>query len=62
MKIYEVVSEFYDNGKVDVMFYRLELDVKPDNKFEERKHCDVYCDYFTNEKEATKFYNDCKKA
>lgn len=62
MKIYEVVSKFYDDGKVEVTFYRLELDVKPCNKFKKRKHCDVYCDYFTNEREAEKFYNDCTKS
>ena len=62
MIIYEVTQKYYDNGKVDVNFHRYEMDSKPDNRFEEHPHFDLYHDYFTNEKKAEKFYKDAKRA
>ena len=60
MKIYEVVSSFFDNGKVSVSLHTYELDHKPDNKFIETKRCDRYHDYFTSKKEAHKHYEEIK--
>lgn len=62
MKVYEVVSSFFDNGKVAVSLHTYELDQKPENKFVETKRCDRYHDYFTNKNEAYKHYDDAKRA
>lgn len=61
MKIYEVVSSFFDNGKVSVSLHSYQLDSKPENRFIETKRCDIYHDYFTNKKEAYKHYDECKQ-
>lgn len=62
MKVYEVVSSFFDNGKVTVSLHTYELDQIPENKFVETKRCDRYHDYFTNKKEAYKHYDDAMRA
>ena len=62
MKVYEVVSSFFDNGKVSVSFHTYDLDHKPENKIVETKRCDRYHDYFTNKKEAYKYYEETKHA
>lgn len=62
MTIYHVAAKYYNNGRVSVSFYTLELDHKPENTFKETAVYDIYNDYFTNKKEAEQFYNDTKHA
>ena len=62
MTIYEVVTFFYDSGRVDAHFHTYELDKKPDNKYIERPRFDRYHDYFTNKKEAEKHFRNAKRA
>ena len=62
MKVYEVVTKYYDNGKVDVAFHTYEMDKKPENKFAELPRYDIYHDYFTNKREACRYYEDAKRA
>ena len=62
MKVYEVVTSFFDNGKVLASIHTYELEQKPENKFVETKRCDIYHDYFTSKKEAYKHYDDAMRA
>ena len=62
MIIYEVVTSFFDNGKVRVALHTYEMDKKPENKCIETSRCDRYHDYFTSKKEAYKHYDDAKRA
>ena len=62
MKVYEVVTRFYDNGNVKVSAHTYEMERKPENRCIEGKLCDTYYDYFTNKAKAQKHYNDAKRA
>ena len=62
MIIYEVVSMFFNDGKVKVALHTYELDKKPENRFIETPRCDRYHDFFTCKKEAYKHYEDAKRA
>lgn len=62
MKFYEVVSEFYDNGMVRANSFIVHADKKPDNTFEELKHCDRYKDYFTDPVEAEEYRQNALNA
>ena len=62
MKVYEVVTRYYDNGKVAVSAHTYDWESKPENKCVETRQCDTYYDYFTNKAKAQKHYNDAKRA
>lgn len=62
MKVYEVVTEFYDDGSVKAAFYTYELDKKPENFCIETSKCDIYHDYFTSKEEAKMYYDDANRA
>ena len=61
MKVYEVVTKYFDNGTVRVAFYTYELDRRPENRMVEQSRCDVYHDYFTDKQAACKHYADAKR-
>lgn len=62
MKVYEVVTKFFDNGKVKASFYTYELDTTPENRCEETRTCDIYHDFFTNKKDAERHYRNAMLA
>lgn len=62
MKIYEVITKCYDNGKVIASMHELECDTIPESTFEETKRCDIYHDYFTDRSEALQMIEDAKNA
>lgn len=61
MIIYKVTQQYYNNGKVNVSFHRLDLSSKPENEYKEYPYFDLYNDYFTAEKEAEKFFKEVLK-
>ena len=62
MKVYEVVTRFYDNGKVTAAIHTYEMENKPENRCVEGRTCDTYHDYFTNKQKAHKHYDDARRA
>lgn len=62
MTVYEVVTTYYDNGKVARAFHTYEMESKPENRCVEKPKFDRYHDYFTNKKEACKWYDDAGRA
>jgi len=57
MKFYCVVQEYHNNGKVYAWITN-HMSVNgdfPENKIKEYGYKDVYCDYFTDKKEAIEF-------
>lgn len=57
-KFYEVVTMFFDDGKVKSSINIIHADEKPENTFEELKRFDVYKDYFSKLAEAKQFKQD----
>ena len=56
MIYYQVVTRFYDGGYVEVSDVKtFEGDRMPESGSSEAAVCDIYYDYFDNEKEAEKF-------
>ena len=62
MLVYEVVTKFFDTGKVTVHFHTYDLEKKPDDRCDETSKCDIYHDYFTSKKKASEHYNNAKMA
>ena len=62
MKVYEVVTKYFDNGSVRVAFHAYDLDRLPENRMYELHRCDVYHDYFTDKRKACQHYSDAKRA
>ena len=62
MTVYEIVTSYYDDGKVIVHSHTYEMYKKPENRVVETARYDRYHDYFTNKREAQKHYDDAKKA
>lgn len=62
MKVYEVVTKYFDNGRVRVAFHTYELDHLPKSRMEELPRCDVYHDYFTDQLAASRHYAESKRA
>lgn len=64
MLFYCVVSQFYDNGKVTahITNHAANDGVLPKSHMKSHKNKDVYCDYFTDKKEAIRFCDEAKKA
>ena len=58
MKIYEVVSKFYDDLKVESEMQEIEAECCPDNFSEEREKFDEYHDFFTDKEEAEAFIHE----
>ena len=62
-KYYEVVSSFYDDGKVISNITKVfEADEKPNDTFSHKRHCDIYHDYFSSLQAAQAFVEDAKYA
>lgn len=60
MKLYKVISKFYDNGTVTAEIYNDNgFDCKPLNTVDYEKEFDVYTDYFTDLRKAFKYYKEC---
>ena len=62
MKVYCVVQEYYDSGKVYAWITNHIMDRLPEEKFEERSNKDVWLTYFDNKKEAIEFCDEAIKA
>ena len=45
-KFFKVVSEFFDDGKVNAFISTVEADERPRDVFESLSKCDRYTDYF----------------
>jgi hypothetical protein len=56
---YEVVSMYYDNGKVTAFINEIKAENKLDNYSYECGSHDTYHDYFDTLEEAKAFYYDC---
>ncbi len=61
MKVYEVITKFFDSGKVKAVMTQIEVDEKPKNTMVENKMCDEYHDYFDTYEEAKKFWQDAQR-
>ena len=62
MKIYCVVQEYYDSGRVSAWITNHIMDELPGEKLEERSDKDVWLTYFTNKKDAIEFCDEALKA
>lgn len=62
MKIWKVTTKFYDNGVVKANIETIEADEMPTNSNAEHMLYDEYCDYFTDQETATKFFDSAKEA
>ena len=61
-KYYKVVSEYFDNGKVNAYCEVVYADVKPCDSYESLSKCDRYIDYFTDHAKAEKWLQDALNA
>lgn len=53
MKWYEVVSSFYDDGRVTANIVNvIESENEPNSDYKSNKKCDVYIDYYSDLEEA----------
>lgn len=62
MKIYCVVSEFYDNGTVKAWITESEGDKIPNSTNKELKNKDVYFDFFKDKSKAVELCKEAKRA
>lgn len=62
MKYWAVNTKYFDNGHVKVTIRPIEAEKRPEDIMKENKTYDEYEDYFELYEEASKAYQDAKKA
>lgn len=62
MKIFEVISRFYDNGETESEINEIEAEEIPKDTYRERETCDEYREYFYMRSEAEKWAKETENA